>query len=74
MTESCLGCDKRPDVYGSTWCSACQDTVPERAKRRMITMRNALLDIESWSGRDPAYVNEVASEALRPGSSASEGH
>lgn len=41
--ESCLGCEKRPEVYGSSWCAYCHGAIPEPAKRRMIQMRNAIL-------------------------------
>lgn len=43
MDEQCLGCGKRPEVYGSSWCSNCHDTIPHNAQERMIQMRNAIL-------------------------------
>jgi hypothetical protein len=39
----CEGCGKRPEVYGSSWCASCHDSLPERLKNRIIAMRNALL-------------------------------
>lgn len=48
MTEAapCEGCGKRPEVYGSSWCSSCHTLIPEYGKDRMLRMRNALLDIQ----------------------------
>lgn len=65
-TARCEGCGQQPEVHGSSWCSHCAIFLSRYTKNRIIKMRNALLEIESWSGRDPSYVNEVATEALKP--------
>jgi hypothetical protein len=41
----CEGCGKRPEVYGSSWCAHCHDTLPEYTKERILTMRNALITL-----------------------------
>lgn len=46
--ERCLGCDKRPEVYGSSWCSNCDRLIPFEARARMIQMRNLILQADPW--------------------------
>lgn len=41
----CEGCGQRPEVYGSSWCAACAWELPEYVKRRLLTMRNALITL-----------------------------
>lgn len=41
----CDGCGKRPEVYGSSWCAQCERTLPEHIKRRILSLRNALMEI-----------------------------
>lgn len=48
MSEpQCEGCGKRPEVYGSSWCALCHDSLSEYTKERILTMRNTLGDIAS---------------------------
>lgn len=69
----CEGCGQRPEVYGSSWCSTCDSTLTEYVKRRLITMRNALL-VCSGIGLPPhrnttiQTMREHARAALRRGS------
>jgi len=69
--EQCEGCGFRPEVYGSSWCARCHEEIPERAKDRIITLRNALIDISTtFHGNPKGYMAaanravEVADEAL----------
>lgn len=74
MTAECEGCGKEPEVFGSSWCSHCHDTLPEYTKNRIIKMRNALIQCShpAWGvGRMPGMMNTVqrlnriASDALK---------
>jgi len=40
----CEGCGKRPEVYGSSWCSHCHDTLPQYVQDRLLMFRNACTD------------------------------
>lgn len=46
--ERCLGCDKRPEVYGSSWCAACSVAIPHEVQDRMIEMRNLIAQADPW--------------------------
>lgn len=39
----CEGCGERPEVHGSSWCASCHGSLPEYTKRRILTLRNALI-------------------------------
>lgn len=55
--EGCLGCGKRPEVYGSSWCASCHIEIPYSAQQRMIQMRNAIL----WAlGENGEFTDEPA--------------
>jgi hypothetical protein len=67
----CEGCGKRPEVHGSSWCAWCHDNVPRAAQDRLITLRNALIDISTiFHGNPRGYISaanravEVADKAL----------
>jgi formate-dependent nitrite reductase cytochrome c552 subunit len=40
----CDGCGKRPEVYGSSWCAHCHDTLPQHIQKRILALRNACID------------------------------
>lgn len=60
----CEGCGKRPEVYGSSWCSDCHDFLPRYVKDRIITMREALWQIV-YRRRAPADVRQIAQDGLK---------
>lgn len=61
------GCGKVPEVYGSSWCAWCHDNIPRGAQERIITMRNALLDIAHRRGVPAVTLKHIAVEALVSG-------
>jgi hypothetical protein len=64
MSECEGGCGRVPEVYGSSFCSGCHDRVPELAKRRILDLRNALIDIGYGRGRSITKIRRVAKDAL----------
>jgi hypothetical protein len=46
--ERCLGCDRRPEVYGSSWCSDCHNRIPFQARERMLRMRALIAQADPW--------------------------
>jgi hypothetical protein len=61
----CEGCGKRPEVYGSCWCANCAHTIPRGAQERILTLRNALIDIAVIRGLTKPAMRVKASQALR---------
>lgn len=43
IDPKCEGCGKRPEVYGSSWCAHCHDTLPRHIQERILELRNALI-------------------------------
>lgn len=62
--ERCEGCGKRPEVHGSSWCGWCHDNVPRAAQDRLITLRNALINISTTFHGNPRGYMEAANRAV----------
>jgi hypothetical protein len=60
----CEGCGERPEVYGSSWCSSCHRSLPEYAKRRILTLRNALIMIGFRGSWGLSAIRGAAKKAL----------
>lgn len=60
----CDGCGERPEVHGSSWCAQCHEEIPERAKRRICILRNALIDISTTFHGNPKGYMAAANRAV----------
>ncbi len=59
----CEGCGERPEVYGSSWCASCHRSIPEYTKRRILTLRNAMIMIRFHEKTRPG-IRDMAIKAL----------
>lgn len=63
MSEpKCEGCGKRPEVFGSSWCTHCHDTLPPYIQDRLLKFRNAC--IAAYWARTRLDVERILSAVL----------
>lgn len=60
----CEACGERPEVYGSSWCATCDYMLADSAKRRIIRLRNALIEIRTRRGLNVTALREIATQGL----------
>jgi hypothetical protein len=67
----CEGCGTVPEVYGSSWCAQCHETLPEYTKARLLKFRNACID--AYWARTRKDVDAILGRAIGTADTSSAG-